>query len=518
MINERIRAASILVRQLWIVSRPALSLLALILVAIASLYYMGQHTLREEVIPQGDFAADLLLESRIDIDPPLLVGHYSRFEFNHPGPLYFYVTHVLHKFMADRPISAAAHATSLIMNGISLVLATCLTLFIWRIPISFGASLATVLIIISLTGTGLVSVWMPYRMILPYLVLFLSSVLIVNGRFGFFPLACLYVGILVHSYMSMVIMAIPLLIGATLYYFHSKDWRVVNRDLIALIVGGFIGLIFMLPIIVDLFGSGQSNLAKIFAAAIESKRSAKFVDLVRETSGAIPSNIGIIHFVVLLLWCYLIGRSVQYKGEQFNHAENAKRWVTVQAMALVLLIGFFLYHKFAPGPIYRNVTLFFTAVPIALVSLCASAIFSDAIASTALKRRGLQAAVIFLALLSVLYIRPMGVDPNNGRAIRDMANKMISLHEREKASEIIAINYERHDQWPVVVGILFELHQQGVAACSTWQHMAFLYTPEKTCAPGVDATYLLTPAQTCKVGKDRCVLQREGIGLIVPQS
>ena len=67
---------------------PLLILIFASLFAVYGTIYLSKSFLVNEEIPVGDFAADMLLERKIDDRGFLLTGHYSRFEFNHPGIIF----------------------------------------------------------------------------------------------------------------------------------------------------------------------------------------------------------------------------------------------------------------------------------------------------------------------------------------------------------------------------------------------------------------------------------------------
>src|SRR5262249_36322649 len=68
----------------WLATAMATAFLMVVVVA------ENWGELGAELIPSGDFAADALLVDRANHDW-LLVGHYSRFKFNHPGPFFLYL-------------------------------------------------------------------------------------------------------------------------------------------------------------------------------------------------------------------------------------------------------------------------------------------------------------------------------------------------------------------------------------------------------------------------------------------
>jgi len=88
---------------------------------------LGGNLLKAEEMPISDFAADLLLERKIDDHGYLLTGHYSRFKFNHPGPFFFYAYHAMHRLLDawQLPPSVGAYAATMALKSSFLSRAFC---------------------------------------------------------------------------------------------------------------------------------------------------------------------------------------------------------------------------------------------------------------------------------------------------------------------------------------------------------------------------------------------------------
>ena len=106
-----------------------------------------------------------------------LLGMYSRFEWNHPGPLYFYL---LAPFIAawDNPLSLSIGALVLNLLWTSLLV---LMVRVWHgVDAAGAAGVAVLLACLTLGSSYLADPWPPYAMVLPMLVLLVSSASVVR--------------------------------------------------------------------------------------------------------------------------------------------------------------------------------------------------------------------------------------------------------------------------------------------------------------------------------------------------
>jgi hypothetical protein len=94
---------------------------------------------------------------------------------------------------------------------------------------------------------------------------------------------------------------------------------------------------------------------------------------------------------------------------------------------------------------------------------------------------GLTASSATLLILTLTLLSPTGQGfGSRDPSVADLSEYISDLKKTQRLS-VIKLDYKDHMQWPVVAGLLLDLERKGIASCTTWRHMAFLYTglPEK---------------------------------------
>ncbi len=158
----------------------------------------------------GD-AAVLELMTRQTARGENLLGPYSRFHFNHPGPFYFFSMLPLYYF------SGQAHGSFLFTATlINLVAVICIFLAIYRQPWLPFLSAATVLSLYlgHLGSETLYSEWNPNISILPFASSIFCFAAGVSGRWMFFFPALAMVSFAVQSHIAYTLSAVLITLGA----------------------------------------------------------------------------------------------------------------------------------------------------------------------------------------------------------------------------------------------------------------------------------------------------------------
>ncbi|MBL4865133.1 MAG: hypothetical protein JKY67_02005 [Pseudomonadales bacterium] len=487
-----------------LLSSSCVSFVVVCIVTIACLFYLGGEKLSVGITPHGDFAADMLVMDKIGDNGYLLTGHYSRFQFNHPGPFFFYVAYLFDKILV-LPVtspSMGVFVSILTLNGIFMLLAVVLVMKLFSKRLKFWPMLTSVLIVIGYMQHDLHSAWMPYRIILPYLAFIVSLVLLARREFIYFPLACLLASILVHGYVSMVILALPLVFVFSYFGYRQQPGALTRRDKIYVMVGLLIGLFFSSPMLIDVVISDSPNLGKIIHQSLTNNFSSpKFVDIIQETNKAALKGFNLVYFGIILL-----GSGILIAGEK-----GRVFWQSLMITFSCLTVLFLVYHKNVPGPIYDNMVLFSKTIPMALVMICSTAVFcslENTESAMGFRSNAYRAIVVLLCIASVLHLRPIKVSRNDHVYIKTLASEMKTLTTHKEG---VRLDYSDHGQWPDVVALLYELKQREYPVCSTWRNMAFLYTPEMICNDNLIANIKLVPKSQCN---DDCNYMAGNVGII----
>jgi hypothetical protein len=493
------------------------------LAVLAILVWIAAQALTGKVTPMGDYAADMLLANRIRDEGVLLVGHYSRWEFNHPGPFWFYYNHAM------EVLFAWTHASrqqlwllgNVLLNAVFATFAAfALSRYALERAITAGAALVIV-VLIGLLGTDLVSMWMPYRMITPYLAFCACLLHLADGNHRYLPGAAFLASILIHGYATMPVFTLPLLLACL-----AIGWLRTRRQIdhaglrrhVALACG--IGALFAVPILWDAFSGADSNAAKLLAAQARfSKIGGSSWEEMRVFALRLVFERNAIRYMLALPLILLLALI-----SDLPEKLKAKR-LAVSLLFVALTFMTVIYYKSTPGPVHSFVAQFYVALPVVLLSFFLMALASarkmqagPEMRGPGMRKPGLafkpaaRSLLILLALVAILL--PVGrLGPNErSEAVESFAQFM---REHRQGGSMIAIDYIDHDTWPFMAGLLLELDRQGIPACTTWQQMSFLYTRKETCPTEVLPSYLIVKSDRCD---GQCLLDMEGFGLRSPQS
>ena len=484
-----------------------INIMLVFLFSLACIFYLGHHFLQVNLVPDGDFAADMLLAQRIETGGLLLTGHYSRYEFNHPGPFFFYALHLgsVGATLLGLSKAAGAYLATFFLNACFVTLCSVMVVRLFSPVVRLIPTLSAVLVIISLSATHLVDVWMPHKLVLPYLAFLLSLVFILRRALQYFPLACLLAAILVHGYISMIAMALPLLFLACVTGLRNPVFKLTRAEKHWFLIGGAIGCAFLLPVIADSIFNTPSNLHKILFQSMNAHfKHTRFQELIDLFSAVVFAQFSIFHFLLLLGGSYVM----------VSHSATRKMWGEILFGVLLLVLLFLAYHKTVPAPVLDFTVFYFQAVPTLLVTISTVALLmcSESLGISRLGEYALKAGVVVAILVGVMYLKPTKTNSEQNRAITMMAS---AIEQRLPDVNLIKIDYTQHMQWPFIAGVLYEFARNNVSACTTWQHMRFLYTSEFVCDASQKADVIIKNEAECDAA---CFFKADGIGAALNHS
>jgi hypothetical protein len=237
-----------------------------------------------------------------------IYGNYSRWHFNHPGPFFFYIYAVgeilFHDIIPIFPSPYNSHVF------IGMVLQTaffvyCLVISYRHFPYSLFLPLALitstvhfVLIDNSVSGSLFLSIWPPHTLFFPFACLLLTCSGVALGQIQYIPWAVLFGGILIHNHVAQPLFVIPFIfISFYIFYKKEKDYISFKKTkiLIYLVTTFLLGLLFALPIFLDLFKGFSSNFVSIL----------KYLSTSGDNKNSIQSFIYIISY-----WGYLSNQDI----------------------------------------------------------------------------------------------------------------------------------------------------------------------------------------------------------------
>lgn len=161
--------------------------------------------------PNTDWAL-FELRARDVLDHGVFVGPYSRYGWNHPGPLLFYALGVPYKLMASRSISM--HITALLINGVALVGIVWVAFRRGRLPMVIATVVPTALMAHALGADLLRNPWNPYLPVLPLLFVLLLCWSVAVGDLWMLPIAVAVASFAIQSHVGVALEVVALLVVA----------------------------------------------------------------------------------------------------------------------------------------------------------------------------------------------------------------------------------------------------------------------------------------------------------------
>jgi len=222
-------------------------------------------------LEEGDTAVNALQIERARQGEELL-GNYSRFHFNHPGPAFFYVYAageiVLCDWLAVCPSPHNAHTLAgLALQTFFFALALTLASSWVRRPLFLPLALLAAAVHFYLAGSALLSIWPPHALLMPFLAFWIACFSIAAGRGRDLPWAVLAGSFLVHGHVTQPLFVLGLFLPACwLCWWRARTpqapapWRAHPWALAAAVL---ILSVFLLPIVLDWTRGQDSNLRDI---------------------------------------------------------------------------------------------------------------------------------------------------------------------------------------------------------------------------------------------------------------
>ncbi len=246
----------------WTVGFAALLVLPLVVSACYLWFAVGS-----AYFPNSDWAL-FELHTRDVFHHLLFVGPYSRFGWNHPGPLLFYTLALPYKLSGSRSISL--HVTALIVNGLTIVAIAWVAFRRGRLPMVIAVLVPVGLLTHALGADGLRNPWNPYLPVLPLLLLLLLCWSVAVGDLWMLPFAAgvasfavqLHVGLaLVSTVFLLVALAAIIVRGLRTTADDRRAWW--RRVLQVVAVSAGVLFVLWIPVIYGTFVRRDGNIGNI---------------------------------------------------------------------------------------------------------------------------------------------------------------------------------------------------------------------------------------------------------------
>jgi hypothetical protein len=162
----------------------------------------------DDYFPNTDWAI-FELRARDVFDHGVYVGAYSRFGWNHPGPLLFYVLALPYKLFGSKSISL--HVTALFVNGVTIGLIAWVAFRRGRLPMVVAALVPLALMTHAMGADELRNPWNPYLPVLPLLLLLLLCWSIAVGDLWMLPIAIAVSSFAIQSHVGLAMESVAFL-------------------------------------------------------------------------------------------------------------------------------------------------------------------------------------------------------------------------------------------------------------------------------------------------------------------
>lgn len=190
----------------WAVLLVALLVVPLIVSAFYLWFAVGK-----DYLPTVDWAL-FELQTRDALHHGVFVGPYSRFGWNHPGPLLFYALAGPYVLLGDRSISM--HITAVLLNAVTLALVGWVAWRRGRLATVIAVLVPVALLTHALGADVLRNPWNPYLPVLPLLLLLLLAWSVAAGDLWMAPLAIAVASFAIQSHVGLALEAAAFLVVA----------------------------------------------------------------------------------------------------------------------------------------------------------------------------------------------------------------------------------------------------------------------------------------------------------------
>ena len=226
----------------------------------------------QPIVEAGDYAANSLLVQQAR-HFRLLTGHYSRWQFQHPGPAFLYLFALGEVLFYDllhvvpAPYNGQILIT-IIFNGALL----CAALYVFRrhaklsVPLALLATeVVTVLVNTSGQPSMLISNWMPDVLLFPFLLFAVSAASVLAGETRDLPFLAVSGMLLIHAHFAQFLF-VGVIGGATVAYIlvlaqrHGGLRPFLSERRWDFIVAAAIVFVFAVPPLIEIVVDRPNNL------------------------------------------------------------------------------------------------------------------------------------------------------------------------------------------------------------------------------------------------------------------
>lgn len=374
--------------------------------------------------------------------------------------------------------------------------------------------------------------WMPYLYVLPFsCYVYALALLSMNKLRSSREKVILFVslGLLIHGHSSFIGLTVIGFLISIICGFCSRhfNFRSMLSAVTNLARPRFILLIpalFLAPIVIDMFVNFPGEVPSYFDYAMKVVRN-DFIESVRFSLTFFPGGRRMVPFFAgACVMSYFWARQIPLRCSQRARDCNALQDLELACLCFFLTLSLAVTYAYRGIDGLENInkyTIFWTSggyalaasfLVLSLSNLLINRKISSFLHFSGQSRRILSAWLVAVLVAIYLFLSPAGQGVGmRSSSVEDLSHYISDLKQSRHLT-IVRINYQEHMQWPEVAGLLLDLKRKGVEACTTWRHMAFLYTDKMICPAGDEWDVKLIPVDKCHGG---CSHVSGTIGLVL---
>lgn len=446
------------------------------------------------LIEHSDYAANALQIQNATYFRELL-GNYSRWGFHHPGPAFFYCfafgERILHDWLRVVPEAINAHILAIIaLNTLFLFVSIGIFAQHCKSPLFVPLATGAVIIVVdtinrTITGSALVSIWMPHVLLCCFLLFATSCASVSAGRIQHLPIATFTGLMLMHGHVAQLLFVtiLAFTMGVVVVLRNRRAfWEVLRKARKHLVISLLLVGVFATPPLLEVVLHKPNNLQAILAYMRASrgfhnswKTALQYeisfltflpdpeVVLLEKSPGLFAK--GGAHPYIVKYWgllVFLIGIVV---GLRMAGRLIVSPFLVYVALEIVIISVLFLYWgtKIVGGLFNFNGHFFYAVQLLALL-----AIVSAILDATDLRPR--KSIVLLLCCAVPCLMFAAAPSYRYAMPANDDVNQIASAVRGER--RIIQIAFG-HDDWPIAVGVASRLKRANQSFCvqSGWEVM-----------------------------------------------
>ena len=463
-------------------AESTIAILLIVLLSVPLLYYLFVFGARARIeTPRAIKGDDAITEIYVinATRGEQLLGPYSRFRWNNPGPSYYYAVAPVYMLLGRK--SSAVKAGAVLINLFSLA---ALMLIAWRNLgfLRFCVMSPFVAIFLLYLGGKIKSTWNPYATILPFaLLLFVSAAVATRKRWAL-PAQALLASFVVQTHIMYLPVAVVITSAALILRWldsgkeetrdHQKWWPYWVAASMVLVV-------MWTPALIEELIYPDGNLSKILSFFIKENEVLGLIPSLFAVSEHAEGPIAVVLnsftpflgenifqvamvFILLLLlglgfWAWLL------------ESKNKQRFsAALLLLAVVGILASIAAVSRVVGEMHEHLVLWTSALGIILLTSISAAFISpliervrkiDPVVTTGLIAISLT---VLISAVTTMNIR-QGIK-NADRVptlIKTAADPLLKHMKNGKAGEFL-VRPANEEVWPLAAGLVLHLHRNGL--------------------------------------------------------